>query len=265
MKRYGWNWMIGIWGLCMMILIGLPTKVRAETAGMTVTAVKEKDAQEPSSEETDKQDDEPGDEEDDEPGDDPVDQEDGEPDDKPENTKDDRPGNRPEENRPDDTPEYEEDDSDDDDLTTIMIGLIGVVTIMGVVSGLWNDLWGLLLCYLFRKRKAVWHGILTEEENRFIRIVPASEDYPLAQEIINYSSDPTEAYGMLEETGDVTYLPKFCRVWVSFQTDGDMQVERLRCDERQVYEFMENLGDVGDKMVLIESRATDIRILLVYP
>ena len=202
---------------------------------------------------------------------------------------DDRPDDKPEdedENRPDDTSEDEEEEAADDErnerleeedgkqrqkfykrifkMTAIMIGLIGA-GIIGAVSGLWDYLWGLLLWYLFRKRKVVWHGILAEEENRYIQIVPASDDFRLAQEIVDYSSDPMEAYGMLEETGDVTYLPKFCKVWVSFQMDGVTQIQRLRCDERQVYEFMENLGDVGDKRVLIESRAAEIDIRLVYP
>ena len=227
--------------------------------------------------------------EDDEPEDEPGDKEDDEDDDMPESKEDDRPDDKPEdedENRPGDTPENEEEDAAADEriemleeedgkqrqksyerivkMIAIMIGLIGA-GIIGAVSGLWDYLWGLLLWYLFRKRKAVWHGILTEEENRYIQIVPASEDFRLAQEIIDYSSDPMEAYGMLEETGDVTYLPKFCKVWVSFQMDGETQIQRLRCDERQVYEFMENLGDVGDKRVLIENRATGIRIMLEYP
>ena len=308
----------------MVILVGLPMQARAETAGMTVTAVKEKEETEPSSEASeepedtppgdgedstpedvpeDREDnvpeDTPKDEEDDGQDDNPEEEEDDEPDDMQENKEDDRPDETPEEkeeNRSDDTPEDGEDvpDADGDGneelegksdpdfsnmaedkqqrqkykrtikMTVIMIGLIGA-GIMGAVSGLWYYLWGLLLWYLFRKRKAAWHGILTDEENRFIQIVSAGKEYRLAQEIIDYSSDPAEAYGMLEETGDVTYLPKFCRVLVSFQMDGETQIERLRCDERQVYEFMENLGDVGDKRVLIESGAAGIEIQLVYP
>ena len=300
MMRYGRivGIIVGILALCMVILFGWPAQVKAETAGMTVTAVKEKEKQESSSEESEEQEDTPDDEddvpddipkdeeddktedesedkEDNEPEDEPGDKEDDEDDDMPESKEDDELDDKPEdedENRPDDTSEDEEEDGKQRQkfykrifkITAIMIGLIGA-GVIGAVSGLWDYLWGLLLWYLFRKRKAVWHGILTEEENRYIQIVPASEDFRLAQEIIDYSSDPMEAYGMLEETGDVTYLPKFCKVWVSFQMDGETQIQRLRCDERQVYEFMENLGDVGDKRVLIENRATGIRIMLEYP
>ena len=315
MMRYGRivGIIVGILALCMVILFGWPAQVKAETAGMTVTAVKEKEKQEPSSEESEEQEDTPDDDEDDEsedipedeeddktedeseekeddePEDEPGDKEDDEDDDMPESKEDDRPDDKPEdedENRPGDTPENEEEDAAADEriemleegdgkqreksyerivkMIAIMIGLIGA-GIIGAVSGLWDYLWGLFLWYLFRKRKAVWHGILTEEENRYIQIVPASKDFCLAQEIIDYSFDPMEAYGMLEETGDVTYLPKFCKVWVSFQMDGETQIQRLRCDERQVYEFMENLGDVGDKRVLIKSRAARIEIRLVYP
>ena len=73
MMRYGR--IVGILTLCMVILFGWPAQVKAETAGMTVTAVKEKEKQESSSEESEEQEDTPDDDEDDVPEDIPEDEE----------------------------------------------------------------------------------------------------------------------------------------------------------------------------------------------
>lgn len=322
MRRYGSVLMLGM--VCLVLLVGLPMRTRAETAGMTVTAVKEKDEPEPSSgpsEEPDDSDEEPDDTPDEEPENNPDDESgddsDEDEDKEPEDNSDDEPDDEPEDNlgdKMDDEPESDPDKEPDnnhgesDDMTgkdedkeiknnlleessdpnlsneteterseqkqksykrlikmiPVVIALIGA-GVLGAVMGLWDYLWGLVMWYLFRKRKAKWHGILTEDENRFLEICPASDDYRLAQEIIDYSSEPTEALRMLEETGDVTYLPKCCKVWVGFWMDGECRIQRVKCDENRLYEFMANLGDVGEKKVLIESRAAGIAIWLIYP
>lgn len=47
--------------------------------------------------------------------------------------------------------------------------------------------------------------------------------------------------------------------------DGEFRAAKVRCDESRLYEFMESLGDVGEKMLLTENRTAKIQILLVYP
>lgn len=105
---------------------------------------------------------------------------------------------------------------------------------------------------------------MTEEENRFIEILPTADDYRLAQDIIDYSLDPAEALQMLEETGDLTYLPKGCKVWVSYWLDGTYRTEKASCNESKVYELMAGLDDVGEKRILIENLRAGIRLLLQY-
>lgn len=87
----------------------------------------------------------------------------------------------------------------------------------------------------------------------------------MAQDIIDYSLDSTEALRMLEKTGDLTYLPGSCKVWISYWLDGAYQTEKVSCNESRVYELMAGLGDVGNKQIVIENRRAGIRILLQYP
>lgn len=145
-----------------------------------------------------------------------------------------------------------------------VVAVLAGTGILGAVTGVWDYLWLLMMWHLFKKRRCRWHGVLTEDENRFIEIRPADHDYCPAQEIIDYSPESAEALRILEETGDITYLPGNCRVWVSFRMDGKCRTEKVKCDESRLYEFMESLGDVGEKRVLIENRAAKIQILLVY-
>lgn len=304
MRKYRFNGILAM--VCLVLLVGLPINARAETAGVTVTAVLEKDAPGPSpGPSSDVPDEEPEDDlggnPDDKPGDDSGGNPDDEPDDdssgNPDDVLDDASGEDPDDNseeNSDGTTDVSEDGEDDGKadqnhdsepeeadgemkpeenessygkliwMIPVVIVLI-VAGILGGVTGLWAYLWLLFTWYLLKSRRRKWHGILTEEENRFIETRPAADDYRLAQDIVDYSLDPAEALKMLEETGDLTYLPGSCKVWVSYRLDKAYRTEKVSCNESRVYELMAGLGDVGEKQVVIENRMTGIRILLQYP
>lgn len=324
MRKY---WFYGILAMvCLVLLAGLSIRARAEMAGVTVTAVLEKDAPgsspgpsggDPDEEPDDDSDDNPDGEPDDDSGgnpdgvpdddsgnnpkDEPNDEQDDNQDDVPSEDSDDTlddassedPDDNSEENS-DDTTDVSEDGEDDGKadqypgseleeadgelkpeenessygkriwMIPVVIVLI-VAGILGGVTGLWAYLWLLLTWYLLKTWRKKWHGILTDEENRFIEIRPTADDYRLAQDIIDYCLNPAEALHMLEETGDLTYLPGSCKVWISYWLDGAYRTEKVSCNESRVYELMAGLGDVGEKQVVIENRMAGIRILLQYP
>lgn len=321
MRKYWFNGILAM--VCLVLLVGLPINARAEMAGVTVTAVLEKDAsgpspgpsdddpeEEPNDDSDDNPDGEPDDDSDDNPdgesdddsGDNPEDEQDDGQDDNSDgvpadDTTDDASGEDPNDNseensdgitdvsengkddvEADQNPDSESEESDEESkleenegpygklirMLPIVIALIGI-GIFGGITGLWAYLWLLFTWYLLKSRRSKWHGILTEEENRFIEIRPTTDDYRLAQNIIDYSLNPAEALQMLEETGDLTYLPESCKVSVSYWLDGEYRMEKVRCDESKVYELMESLGNVREKKVLIENRVAQIRILLMYP
>lgn len=283
MRKY---WFYGILAMvCLVLLAGLSIRARAEMAGVTVTAVLEKDA--PGSSpgpSDDAPDEEPNDDSDDNPDGEPDNDSDGNPDGEPDDDSEENSGGTKDVSEEDDNgevvrnPGSESEESDGEPepgeneslfgklirMIPIVVALIGT-GILGGVTGLWAYLWMLFTWYLLKSRRKKWHGILTDEENRFIEINPATDDYQLAQEIIDYSLNPADALRTLEETGDLTYLPGSCKVWVSYWMDGTYRTEKVRCNESKVYEMMAGLGDVGNKQVVIENRRAGFRIVLQYP
>lgn len=119
----------------------------------------------------------------------------------------------------------------------LVTGAVGVALVM---TGTLNYLWLLLLTLLFAKKRKKWHGILTAEENAFLKFEGANDDIPLAQDIIDKYNVPGQALAELVDTGSFTILPLGTKVDITYtDQNGELVTETFDDDEANAYDVLD--------------------------
>ena len=165
----------------------------------------------------------------------------------------------------------DEKDWKEDLVPRIVKGLIGSVIVVGVVagavvSGAANYLWMLIVWFLFRRKRIRFHGVLTEEPNRMVRVVVndrACEE--LCQDIIDRSETLAEYIEAVEGCGCVTELPAGSRMRIRYSVEGCVDEDaELAADEEKMFEVLEKLEGAGNVLVEIYHAAAGIEIELRF-
>ena len=132
-------------------------------------------------------------------------------------------------------------------------------------TGGFNYLWMLLLMLLFKKKRKKWHGVLTEENNRFIETEIRSDSGRLAQDIIDSCETPEEALEELKGSGDETYLPVNTKMEIFYvDKDNNPVVLERNADEEVLYQSLSELNGAGDVNVTLSNKKAGFEIPLNF-
>lgn len=134
-------------------------------------------------------------------------------------------------------------DNRPDVIRNAIAGLVSAAVALALVmTGALNYLWMLLLTLLFARKRQKWHGILTTDENTWLKFEGQNEDIPIAQEIIDKHDNADRIWEELKETGSYTILPVGTKVDITYHDiDGKLIVEKLEDKEVDVYERLREI------------------------
>ena len=111
---------------------------------------------------------------------------------------------------------------------------------------------GILLLFLLCRRRKKFHGILTEESIRGIKVVTGDGPDELAQEVIDHCDSPEECLKALKESGAVTYLPADTVMEVAYLgRDGVPVCLEQEADEKDMYRMLGKLEGCGKVKVAL--------------
>lgn len=128
-----------------------------------------------------------------------------------------------------------------------IIGAVAAVLISGAISlalaltGAFDYLYMLLFCLLFRKRKISFHGILTEDDNRFIELRGKVENEKTVQQIIEDNPEFGDMYTAIMGSEARTVLPPNTMMDISYREQSEVISESLDANEDEMYRTLEKL------------------------
>ena len=145
-------------------------------------------------------------------------------------------------------------------LATLVTGAVGIT--LGV-TGAFNYIYMLLLCLLFKRRKIKFHGILTDDENKFIEFRGKTENDKLVQQIIDENPEFSTMISSIIGTEQWTVLPPNTKMDVSYFDDGEVVTHTYDANEDELFKDLEKL--IGkDVTVNIYCTKANIEIELKY-
>ena len=183
-------------------------------------------------------------------------------------------------------------------VPVIIKSIIGTLAVAGIgagiaLTGAGNYLWMMILWVLFKRKRIRFHGVLTDEPNRFIRIIVndgACEE--LCQDLIDESGMLAEYIEAVEGCGCVTELPAGTRMRISYAEesetiadseagrdeelsvdtfDGENPVDRIKvvssdlpADEVVLFDELDRLEGAGQVKVEIYHHRAGFEIELVF-
>lgn len=132
-------------------------------------------------------------------------------------------------------------------------------------AGAFRWLWMLLYFLLFKRKRVLFHGILTEEKSFFIRVRNAEESSGLVQDMIdNAGSFIKFKREVLQETA-VTCIPRQSRMRIScYGYNGRKRIRETEAGEQRLFRILGKLEGTGEVEVRITCRGTGIDIPLVF-
>lgn len=144
-------------------------------------------------------------------------------------------------------------------VTALITGAI-IVTL--AATGSLQYIWLLFLMFFFKNKKRKWHGILTDDDNKFISLdISDDSGYETVQQVVNRTDTPDEALDILIDSGDETLLPLNTRVSISYEgCDRDIA---MAADENKVYDALRDIN-ADDIDVTIYNKAAKIDITITY-
>lgn len=128
----------------------------------------------------------------------------------------------------------------------------GAITIGAITTAAFTDWWALLFNLLFIRRRKRWHGVLSDEENKFLKItgIKDGQDYQTVQAEI----DAANAAGLtleelrkrLEESGITTILPLGTKMSILIiSIDGTEVSPEMEADEDKLYDYLSDFEGKG--------------------
>lgn len=113
----------------------------------------------------------------------------------------------------------------------------GAIAVGMGVTGAWSILWLLLLGLLFKKKRKHWKGLLTYENNMFIKINGDTEGVEDMQDIINKGVSVEELRALMSGSNVETILPAKTQMTIDVDGEGEQTYE---ADEDKFYEVLGN-------------------------
>lgn len=172
------------------------------------------------------------------------------------------------------TPEPEKDSGEDgnrnhpDLLSFIIAVLLGIVVLLigaMAVGALFPYLWMFLLFYFCRRSRKRFHGILTDEYNRFIRLENVTAGARTVQDIIDETGSLRECVAEILKEETITCIPKQSRmVFVYSDRQGGTVSREEAADEAEMFRILEELEGTGQVKVWIRCRRAGIDIPLEF-
>lgn len=172
------------------------------------------------------------------------------------------------------TPEPEKDSGEDgnrnhpDLLSFIIAVLLGIVVLLigaMAVGALFPYLWMFLLFYFCRRSRKRFHGILTDEDNRFIRLENVTVGARAVQDIIDETGSLRECVAEILKEETITCIPKQSRmVFVYSDRQGGTVSREEDADEAEMFRILEELEGTGQVKVWIRCRRAGIDIPLEF-
>ena len=150
-----------------------------------------------------------------------------------------------------------------------IVGAVAAVLISGAISlalaltGAFDYLYMLLFCLLFRKRKISFHGILTDDTNKFIEFRGDTENAKLVQQIIDESPDLSTMVSTIMGSEQWTILPANTKMDISYLDGDEFVTQTYDANEDELFKDLEKL--IGkDVTVNIYCSRANIDIELKY-
>ena len=168
-------------------------------------------------------------------------------------------------------PQEGQDDQPEDKggLIKKIVGAVAAVLISGAISlalaltGAFDYLYMLLFCLLFRKRKISFHGILTDDTNKFIEFRGDTENAKLVQQIIDESPDLSTMVSTIMGSEQWTILPANTKMDISYLDGDEFVTQTYDANEDELFKDLEKL--IGkDVTVNIYCSRANIDIELKY-
>ena len=103
------------------------------------------------------------------------------------------------------------------------------------VTGAWSILWLLLLGLLFKKKRKHWNGLLTYENNMFIKVKGDATGVEDMQDIINKGVSVEELQALMGSSNVETILPAKTQMSIDIDGEGEQTFE---ADEAKFYEVL---------------------------
>lgn len=149
---------------------------------------------------------------------------------------------------------------------------VGVLSMGIIASAIFTNWWLLLFNLLFIRKRKVWHGILSDEDNRFIEVSGADfgSDYRLVQEIIDDEQESGKTYpeiiDTIREQKEITKLPYNTRMILSvISADQTSSTGIIKADEERAYShFDEYAGSGAIGRIEIQNKKAKIDIQLKF-
>ncbi|MBQ3691850.1 MAG: InlB B-repeat-containing protein, partial [Clostridia bacterium] len=128
----------------------------------------------------------------------------------------------------------------------------GAITIGAITTAAFTDWWALLFNLLFIRRRKRWHGILSDEDNKFLKItgIKDGQDYQTVQAEIDAANVAgltlEELRKRLEESGITTILPLGTKMSISIiSLDGTEVSPEMEADEDKLYDYLSDFEGKG--------------------
>ena len=146
-------------------------------------------------------------------------------------------------------------------LTVLALCILAALS----AAGAFRWLWMLLYFLLFKRKRVLFHGILTEEKSFFIRVRNAEESSGLVQDIIDSAGSFIKfKREVLQETA-VTFIPRQSRMRISCHGyNGRKRIRETAAGEQRLFRILGKLEGTGEVEVRITCRGTGIDIPLVF-
>ena len=135
---------------------------------------------------------------------------------------------------------------------TVAVALAtGAIAVALIATGALDYIWMLGLMFLFKRRKK-FHGVLTMDDNRFVKLNSLSEGEGVVQEAIDNAGSFEEYVSDILGKTSCTYLPYNSKMSFSYRgSDGDIEVIVKDADEAEMFKELEALAGVGNVEVHI--------------
>mgnify|MGYP006988875746 CR=1 FL=1 len=150
-------------------------------------------------------------------------------------------------------------------LIIALLAIGGTITALALTGKL-SYLWLLFVSRFFRNSFKGWHGILTQQESRFIDTVHGENGGSgILQELIDRGGTPAEILKQAKESGDMTYLPPGTKISVSWQDGGEYPaVRRIQAEEEAFYVVLQELAGKGEVIATFFNDPAEIEFALNF-
>lgn len=127
---------------------------------------------------------------------------------------------------------------------TVVASLVAGGILLGVAgaTGGLNYLWMMLFCWLFRKKRIKFHGVLSDEKLRFVSVDTRGDRAETVQEIANESESAADMIESILGSGNITYVPANTKMTVTYEDgNGELVVRTIAADENEMLRTVEQL------------------------